>query len=130
MVTLLLADTDPRVSKTIHQVENICHTVGLGVLVHHKGEDINELLDSAEGKIIAFSPQGHLSLDEMIDKYKGDVLLVVGGFEEDKDFDSNIYPRTHDTVSLGSDFLPIPTVIEKILEGYERKAKGRGAGDR
>jgi rRNA pseudouridine-1189 N-methylase Emg1 (Nep1/Mra1 family) len=132
MVTLLLADTDPKISKIVHKVENMCHAVGIGVIVHHEGEDLDEILDSVDAKIIAFSPLGHLTLDEMVHKYWAkNILLVVGGFTEG-DFKSKVYPRADDTVSLGPKLLPIPIVIEQIINTYEKKAKRplRKAGER
>lgn len=125
MVTVLLADTDPKLNGTITEVENICHAIGLGLFFHHPGDDLDEILDLAESPVVAFSPDGHMTLDAMISKYGGDVMIIIGGFTEDKDFESDVYKRAKDVVSLGPDFLTIPKVIEKILEGYEKAAKGR-----
>ena len=123
MVTLLLADTDPGIKDIVHEVENMCHAVGFGIIVHHEDEDLDEILESVDSKIIAFSPKGKLTLDEMIDKYSdGNILLVVGGFTEG-DFKSDVYSRSDDTASLGEELLEVPVVIEKIIEAYEKKAK-------
>ena len=125
MPTILLADTDPKCSKAITELENICHSVCLPVFTHHPGDDLDEIMDMAESPVVAFSPQGHMSLDGMIEKYGNDVMIVIGGFTEDKDFESDVYKRARDVVSLGPDFLTLPQVIEKIIEGYEKKAKRR-----
>ena len=120
MATLLLADTDPGIRKIVHEAEKMCHSVGLGVVVHHEGEDLDDVLDLVDSKVIVFSPKGKLTLDEMVEKYGGDALLVVGGFTEERDFKSQVYKRADATVSLGDEFLPIPAVIERIIEAYEK----------
>jgi rRNA pseudouridine-1189 N-methylase Emg1 (Nep1/Mra1 family) len=126
MATVLFADTDPGAEETIHKAENICHTVGLGVIVHHEDEELKEILDLVDSPIVTFSPNGHMALDEMVAKYGENILIIVGGFTDEKDFESDVYSRATDVVSLGSEFLPIPEVIEKIIEAYEKKAEGRG----
>jgi rRNA pseudouridine-1189 N-methylase Emg1 (Nep1/Mra1 family) len=124
MVVLLLADTDLK-PKSLHDVESMCHAIGLNIIIHYKDEELEDVLDLVDSPIVTFSPNGHISLDKMIDKYGGDVLLVVGGFEEDKDFESDVYSHAKDVVSLGPEFLTIPQVIETIIKGYEKKSKRR-----
>lgn len=120
MITLLLADTDPEIEEIVHEVEAMCHDAGIGVIVHYVGEDLDEVLESVDAKIIAFSPNGRLMLDEMAEKYKDqDVLLLIGGFLEG-DFKSPVYTRADDTVSLGKELLEIPIVIERIIKAYGR----------
>jgi rRNA pseudouridine-1189 N-methylase Emg1 (Nep1/Mra1 family) len=125
MATILLAETDPKLKKTIHEVENMCHAAELGIIIHHEGEDLDELLDSVDSKIIVFTPKGNLSLDQMVGKYGDNALLIIGGFTEKRDFREDVSSRADDTVSLCSEFLTIPRVIEKIIDAYERKAKLR-----
>jgi len=119
MATILLAETDPKLKKTIHEVENMCHEAGLGIIIHHEDEDLDELLDIAECTLIVLTPTGNLTLEQAAQKYGGNVLLAVGGFTEERDFKSGIYARAEDTVSLGKEFLTIPEVIEKIIDAYE-----------
>ncbi len=126
MTMLLLADTVPGFEKTVHEVEAMCHEAGLGLMIHHEGEDLDDILDHARIKAVVFSPQGELTLDEMVEKYGRDVLLVVGGFTEERDFKSDVYARADATVSLGGDFLPIPEVIKRIIQAYEKKAERAG----
>lgn len=127
MVAILLAETNPNLEDIINEAEAMCHDVGLGVIVHYEGEDLEELLDLVESKIILFSPKGKLSIDEMISKYpEGDVLLVVGGFTDERELSQELKDRADDTVSLGNGFLTIPEVIGKIIDAYEKKAEGRG----
>jgi rRNA pseudouridine-1189 N-methylase Emg1 (Nep1/Mra1 family) len=71
-----------------------------------------------------------LTLERAIEKYGSNVLLAVGGFAEERDFESDIYARAEDTVSLGPEFLTIPEVIGKIIAAYETEAKRRGKRDR
>jgi len=121
MATVLLADTDPEIEDIIHEVEVMCHDAEIGLIVHYEGEDLDEILDSLDAKVIAFSPKGKLTLDEMAAKYKDEeVLLVVGGFLEG-DFKSPVYKHANDTVSLGPELLEIPAVIEKIIEAHVNK---------
>lgn len=124
MVAILLAETNPNLEDIINEAEAMCHDVGLGVIVHYDGEDLGELLGLVESKIILFSPKGKMSLDEMISKYpNGDVLIVVGGFTDERELSSELKERADDTVSLGSDFLTIPEVIEKIIGAYHKARK-------
>lgn len=119
MATILLAETDPKLKRIVHDVENMCHEAGLGVIIHHEGEDLDDLLDMAECTLLVFTPNGKLTLEQAAQKYGDNVLLAVGGFEEERDFKSSIYSRAEDTVSLGKEFLTIPEVIEKIIDAYE-----------
>lgn len=120
MATILLADTDPGIEDIVHEVEIMCHDAEIGLIVHYEGEDLDEILDSLDAKIIAFSPKGRLTLDEMVAKYKDEeVLFVVGGFLEG-DFKSPIHKYADDTVSLGPELLEIPIVIEKIIEACKK----------
>jgi len=121
MATILLTDTDSKVDKTLHQIEAMCHEANTGIIVHHEGEDLDDLLDMAEPNcsLLVFTPKGNLTLEEAIAKYGGNVLLAVGGFTEKRDFKSDIYRRAEDTVSLGKEFLTIPKVIEKIIGAYQ-----------
>jgi len=121
MVTILLTDTDPEIEALVHDAEAMCHEAGIGVIVHYKGEDLDEILEMADSKLIAFSPRGRLSLDEMVAKYGDDALLVIGGFTEDMEFKSPIYNRADDTVSLGKEFLEIPEVIDRIIIAYKKR---------
>ena len=120
MATLLLAETDLE-SKDLHEIENICHSVGLSLILHYKDDDLDEIFDLADLPVVAFSPKGNISLDRMIDKYNGNVMIVIGGFKEDKDLDPSVYERADDTVSLGSKFLTIPEVVEQIIDAYGKK---------
>jgi rRNA pseudouridine-1189 N-methylase Emg1 (Nep1/Mra1 family) len=129
MVSILLADTDPNL-KDLKEVENICHAVGLSLIIRHKGEDLAEIFELIDCPSVAFTPKGKLSAEEMVKKYGGDVMLVIGGFSEHKDLSKGIYKHVSDTVSLGKEFLTIPQVIEKIIEAYEKEAERRGAGNR
>jgi rRNA pseudouridine-1189 N-methylase Emg1 (Nep1/Mra1 family) len=124
MATILLAETDPKLKRIVHDVENMCHEAGLGVIIHHEGEDLDDLLDMAECTLLVFTPNGKLTLEQAAQKYGGNVLLAVGGFEEERDFKSSIYSRAEDTVSLGKEFLTIPEVIEKIIDAYETAPEG------
>ncbi len=126
MTMLLLADTAPELEKTVREVEAMCHEAGLGLIIHHEGEDLDEILEHARSKIAVLSPGGELTLGEMVGRYGRDVLLVVGGFADERDFKSDVYARADATVSLGSGFLSIPEVIERILEAYEKKAEAGG----
>jgi len=123
MPAILLADTDPEIKGIVHEVENMCHAAGLPVIIHYEGGELDDVLDLVDSKIIVFSPKGKLTLDEMFDKYGRDVLLVVGGFTEERDFKSGVYKYADDMVSLGPEFLPIPKVIKMIIEAYGKKAK-------
>jgi len=118
MATILLAETDPKLKRVVHGVENICHEAGLGVIIHHEGEDLDDLLDMAECTLLVLTPNGKLTPREAVKKYGYNVLLAVGGFEEERDFKSSIYARAEGTVSLGKGFLTIPEVIEKIIDAY------------
>ena len=121
MVTLLLADTDPEIENIVQDVEVMCHNAEIGLIVHYEGEDLDEILDSLDAKIIVFSPKGKLTLDEIAEKYKDEeILLVVGGFLEG-DFKSPVYKRANATVSLGPELLEIPAVIERIIEAHANK---------
>lgn len=124
MVSLLLTETE-KLGKTLHDVENMAHAVGLPIMVHHKGEPLDEILDFTESKLIAFTPSGKLSLDEMIERYGGDVLIAVGGFTDDKELPLELLNRAETSVSLGSEFLTIPQVVEQIIQGYTEHAKNR-----
>jgi rRNA pseudouridine-1189 N-methylase Emg1 (Nep1/Mra1 family) len=108
----------------------MCHEAGIGLIIHRRGEDLDDLLDMAECTLLVFTPKGKLSLGEAIEKYGDNALLAVGGFAEERDFESDIYARAEDTVSLGPEFLTIPEVIGKIIEAYETEAKRRGKRDR
>lgn len=125
MATLLLAETDPKLEETIHEVEAMCHEAEIGVIVHYDGEDLDEILDCVDSKILVFSPKGKLTLGQAVKKYGAEVLLVVGGFTEKRELKPKDY-RADNTVSLGPDFLTIPEVIERITKVYESKAKDRG----
>jgi len=118
MVTILLADTDPKIADIVSDAEAMCHDAGIGIIIHHEGEDLDDLLDMAECTLLVFSPKGKLTLEEAVAKYGDNVLLAVGGFTEERDFKSDIYARAEDTVSLGKGFLTIPGVIEKIIKAY------------
>jgi rRNA pseudouridine-1189 N-methylase Emg1 (Nep1/Mra1 family) len=120
MITILLVETDPDLDETVHDIEAMCHEAEIGILIHHEGESLSELLDSAESPIIAFSPKGKLTLDEMVKKYSDNALLVVGGFTEHKDLPREVYHRAADTVSLGREFLPIADVIQRIIDAHKR----------
>ena len=119
MVTLLLADTDIS-PKDLHKIENMCHAVGMSIMVHHREDDLDEIFDLTDSPVVVFTPKGKLTLEEMVKKYSTEVLLLIGGFTEEKDFDSPVYGRAKDTVSLGSEFLTIPEVIEQIIDVYEK----------
>jgi len=124
MATILLADTDPKIADLVSDVEAMCHEAGMGIIIHYEGEDLEELLGMVESKVILFSPKGKLSLDEMISKYpEGDVLLVVGGFTEERELPQELKHRADDTVTLGNDFLTIPEAIEKIIDAYQKARK-------
>ena len=122
MATILLADTDPKIADIVSDVEAMCHDASMGIIIHHEGEELDDLLDMAECTLLVFTPKGKLSLTDAVRKYGGNVLLAVGGFTEKRDFKSDIYSRAEDTVSLGKEFLTIPEVIEKIIGAYETKA--------
>jgi rRNA pseudouridine-1189 N-methylase Emg1 (Nep1/Mra1 family) len=125
MVTVLLADTELE-EKQIHEIENICHSVGWNVFIHYPDDDLDELLDLTDSAKVVFTPEGNLTLDEMVAKYGGNVLLIIGGFTEERDFDSDVYSHADDTVSLGGEFLSIPEVIEQTIEKYEEEAERGG----
>lgn len=129
MTTILLAETDPELKRTVREVERMCHFAGMGLIVHYRGEGMG-ILDSVESPIVAFTPGGRLTLDEAVEKYGNDVLLVVGGFTEERELGGDILEKADATVSLGEGFLPIPAVIEGIIEAYEKKAEGRGEENR
>jgi rRNA pseudouridine-1189 N-methylase Emg1 (Nep1/Mra1 family) len=120
MVTLLLVETDPKIEPLIHEVENMAHAVGMNVFIQHEGDDIDEILDLIDSPIVAFTPNGELTLEEMVKKYDANMLLVIGGFTEEREFDSAILSRADATVSLGEEYLPIPEVVEKIIDAYKR----------
>jgi rRNA pseudouridine-1189 N-methylase Emg1 (Nep1/Mra1 family) len=120
MVTLLLAETQEGIDKIIEEVENMCHSAEMGLIIHHHGDDLGELLDSVEGTVIVFSPNGKLTLDEVSSNYGPGVVLVVGGFTEEKELDQSIFERAQATVSLGKDFLELTEVVEQIIEAYEK----------
>ncbi len=69
MITILLADTDPKIARIVHDVEMMCHEAEISIIVHHVGEDIGEIFDSVDAKVIAFSPSGRLTLEQMFEKY-------------------------------------------------------------
>lgn len=123
MLTLLLVDTVAGMSDVVGKVEQMCHERGINFIVHHKDEDLDDILDIAHGKLIVMSPGGTSKLGDALSK-EGDILVAVGGFREG-DFKSHIYERADEVVSLGDDPLEVPLVVERVLEEYEKKRKGK-----
>lgn len=122
MVAILLADTDPKIKNIIHRVERMCHDANVSIIIHRQGEDLTEVLESlglGKTKVLAFSPEGRLTLAQAVERYGQNVLLVIGGFPEG-DFKSDVYRYSDDTVSLGPKLLEIPTVIDTVIRAYRQ----------
>jgi rRNA pseudouridine-1189 N-methylase Emg1 (Nep1/Mra1 family) len=126
MLTILLVDTDPGMADVVGEVEQLCHERRVNVMVHHLGEDLGDILDSAHGKLVVMSPRGDSKLKDAISA-EGDILVAIGGFREG-DFLSPIYERADEVVSLGDELLEIPIVTTRVLDEYEKTRKRQRTG--